>query len=59
MDVEILNRAWYMGRDIKVRYRNFNMDWVKVPKQRDEGMELYSTLPWDLEKYEYQISGNQ
>jgi len=59
MTKEILDRAWSMGRDIQVRYKNYKMDWVKVPKPQDEGMTLYKRLIWDLEKYEYEIVGNQ
>jgi hypothetical protein len=59
MTKEILDRAWNMGRDIQVRYKNYKMDWVKVPKPQDEGMTRYKRLIWDLEKYEYEIVGNQ
>ena len=59
MTKEILDRAWNMGRDIKVRYKFYKMDWVKMPKPQDEGMTLYKRLKWDLEKYEYEIVGNQ
>ena len=59
MTKEILDRAWNMGRDIQVRYKNYRMDWVKIPKPQDEGMTTYKRLVWDLEKYEYEIVGNQ
>ena len=59
MTKEILDRAWNMGRDIQVRYKNYRMDWVKIPKPQDEGMTTYKRLIWDLEKYEYEIVGNQ
>ena len=59
MTKEILDRAWNMGRDIKVRYKNYKMDWVKVPKPHDEGMGVYTNLKWNLKKYEYKIIGNQ
>jgi hypothetical protein len=59
MTKEILDRAWNMGRDIKVRYKNYKMDWVKVPKPHDEGMSAYTNLKWNLKKYEYKIIGNQ
>ena len=59
MTKEVLDRAWGMGRDIKVRYKDYKMDWVKVPKPQDEGMTRYKRLIWDLEKYEYEIVGNQ
>jgi hypothetical protein len=59
MTKEVLDRAWDMGRDIQVRYKNYKMDWVKMPKPHDEGMTIYKSLRWDLEKYEYEIVGNQ
>ena len=59
MTKEVLDRAWNMGKDIKVRYRNYKMVWVKMPNPQDEGMTRYKRLIWDLEKYEYEIVGNQ
>jgi hypothetical protein len=58
MTKEVLDRAWNMGKDIKVRYRNFNTNWVKMPKPQDEGMGAYTNLKWNLEKYEYLIGWN-
>jgi hypothetical protein len=59
MTNEILERAWTMGRTIKVRYRNYSMDWVTIPKPSDEGMSTYKNLKWDIYKYQYLIEGNQ
>jgi hypothetical protein len=59
MNVDILNRAWNMGRSIKVKYANYNMEWVNLPKPQDAGMELYTALKWDLDVYEYEVEGNQ
>jgi|LWDU01.1.fsa_nt_gi hypothetical protein len=59
MTKEILERAWNVGRTIKVRYKKYDMDWVTLPKQQDFGMSEYKTLKWDIDTYEYIIKDNQ
>ena len=53
--VELTN-AWISGKQIKVKYKFTDLDWVNFPLYSSDGIQDLESINWDIDKFEYTIS---
>jgi hypothetical protein len=50
-----LTNAWISGKQIKVKYRFTDLDWVNIPLYGSDGIQDLESINWDIDKFEYKI----
>jgi|AJXC01.1.fsa_nt_gi hypothetical protein len=50
-----LTNAWIDGKQIKVKYRFTDLDWVNIPLYGSDGIQDLESINWDIDKFEYKI----
>jgi hypothetical protein len=51
-----LTDAWISGKQIKVKYKFTDLDWVNFPLYSSDGIQDLESINWDIDKFEYTIS---